>query len=323
MKGHAGFRLNALVSLLANASWAKLAAEFLAAKDDPAELQVFVNTVLAQGWREAGAEIDERRLQARAEPFGLDNIPADVLVLTAGVDVQDDRLEITISGWTRTAECLVLGHIVIWGASNDDTTWQELDELLRTRWSHPLGGKLKLDAVAIDSGDAYRHRLWFLLPACRAPRPWRSRASRARGRPSVPTQVENEGRRAALDLSASTRSNRQSSTSWRAARASGSATHLSRSITSNLRASGGLSATRGASRCGGSSASRARRPRRSTRWCMRPPRGPPPRSSLTSARMNWRMPVPPPPPPSVIRSQWMTAKLVYTLTQARGLRPTM
>ena len=44
-----------------------------------------MNTVLAQGWREAGAEIDESALQARAEPFGLDNIPADVLVLTAGV----------------------------------------------------------------------------------------------------------------------------------------------------------------------------------------------------------------------------------------------
>ena len=50
-----GFRLNALVSLLANASWGKLAAEFLAAKEDPAELQTFVNCILAQGWREAGA----------------------------------------------------------------------------------------------------------------------------------------------------------------------------------------------------------------------------------------------------------------------------
>ena len=50
VKGHAGFRLNALVSLLTNASWARLAAEFLAAKEDPAELQVFSNTILAQGW---------------------------------------------------------------------------------------------------------------------------------------------------------------------------------------------------------------------------------------------------------------------------------
>jgi hypothetical protein len=80
--GHAGFRLNALVSLLANASWAKLAAEFIAAKDDPAELQTFVNTILAQGWREAGEEVDDATLMMRAEPFGLNHIPSEVLLIT-------------------------------------------------------------------------------------------------------------------------------------------------------------------------------------------------------------------------------------------------
>lgn len=46
VQGHAGFRMNALVSLHANASWAKLAAEFIGAKDDPTTLQTFVNTIL-------------------------------------------------------------------------------------------------------------------------------------------------------------------------------------------------------------------------------------------------------------------------------------
>jgi len=151
--GHAGFRLNALVSLLANASWGKLAAEFVAAKDDPSELQAFVNTILAQGWREAGAEIDEAALVARAEPFGLDRIPEQVLALTAGTDVQDDRLEVTLAGWTRGFECFVLAHIVLWGSPDDDTTWFELDELLKSRWKHPYGGYLRVDACAIDSGD--------------------------------------------------------------------------------------------------------------------------------------------------------------------------
>ena len=44
VKGHAGFRLNALVSLLHNARWGVLAAEFLKAKDSPELLQVFTNT---------------------------------------------------------------------------------------------------------------------------------------------------------------------------------------------------------------------------------------------------------------------------------------
>ena len=151
--GHAGFRLNALVSLLANASWGKLAAEFIAAKDDSAELMVFTNTILGQGWRETASQVDEAVLAARAEPFSLDAIPPEVLVLTCGVDVQDDRLEITICGWTREGVALALGHLIVWGSPDDDLTWTELDELLRTRWKHPHGGQLKIDACAVDSGD--------------------------------------------------------------------------------------------------------------------------------------------------------------------------
>lgn len=150
--GHAGFRINALVSLLANAAWGKLAAEFLAAKGDPAMLQVFANTILGQGWQGAGDDLDEEALHARAEPFSLDAIPAEVLAVTCGVDVQDDRLEVTVLGWSRT-EIFILGHIVIWGSPGDDATWRELDELLRTRWRHPHGGWLKVDAAVVDAGD--------------------------------------------------------------------------------------------------------------------------------------------------------------------------
>lgn len=136
VQGHAGFRLNALVSLLANASWGKLAAEFLTAKDNPEELQTFVNTILAQGWSSPSL-IDESALAGRAEAFDLNAIPPEVLVVTAGVDVHDDRLEATICGWARANECLVLAHVTIWGSYQDHSTWDELDELLRSRWKHP------------------------------------------------------------------------------------------------------------------------------------------------------------------------------------------
>jgi phage terminase large subunit GpA-like protein len=152
IKGHAGFRLNALVSLLANAAWGRLAQEFLACKNDPAELQVFSNTILAEGWS-TPAIVDESALAARAEAFDLDHIPPEVLTLEAGCDVQDDRVEVTITGWTRTSVCLVLGHFVIWGSFTDAGTWDEVDELLRTRWRHPWGGQLKIDAACIDAGD--------------------------------------------------------------------------------------------------------------------------------------------------------------------------
>lgn len=152
IEGHAGFRLNALVSTLANASWGKLAAEFIAAKGHPDQLQTFVNTILAEGWREAAEEIDEAALAARRERFGLDALPRDVLVLTAGVDVQGDRLEIVILGHGKT-EFFVLGQHVIWGSPHEDHTWAELDDFLRGQWPHPGGGTMRLDAVAVDAGD--------------------------------------------------------------------------------------------------------------------------------------------------------------------------
>lgn len=153
VKGHAGFRINALVSPLANAAWGKLAVEFLEAKGDPSTWQPFVNNVLGQRWSLRGEEIDETTLAARAERFDLNAIPAAVLAMTAGFDVQRDRLEITIIGWSANGTAYVLGHDVIWGVPDDDHTWRELDELLTSRFVHPLGGKIGLDAVAIDSGD--------------------------------------------------------------------------------------------------------------------------------------------------------------------------
>lgn len=153
VKGHAGFRLSALVSLHANAAWGKLAAEFLAAKDDPSSLQVFCNTILAEGWRGAGDEIAEDELAARAEGFGLDAVPAEVLAITAGCDVQHDRLEVTLCGWQEDGVAAVLGHRVLWGEFSDESLWGELDELLRQTFPHALGGRIGIDACAIDAGD--------------------------------------------------------------------------------------------------------------------------------------------------------------------------
>ena len=150
--GRAGFKINALVSPHANAAWGKLAAEFIAAKGQPDQLQTFVNTILAEGWKESAEELDESELSARAEPWSLEAIPPEVLLVTAGVDVQDDRLEVTFVGWTRT-DALILAHCVVWGAVHDDSTWLELDELLRSTWPHPNGGTPRLDAAIIDSGS--------------------------------------------------------------------------------------------------------------------------------------------------------------------------
>jgi phage terminase large subunit GpA-like protein len=166
VRSHAGFRLNSLVSLLVNASWAKLAAEFLSSRDDPASLQVFTNTVLAQPWSTPSI-VDHSQLANRVEDFDLEHMSSDVLYLTMGVDVQDDRLECTIVGWARNSTAYVLSHSQIWGSFEDDATWDDLDDLIRAKWKHPLAGvRIGVDAAVIDcsDGDHFDRTINFCLP---------------------------------------------------------------------------------------------------------------------------------------------------------------
>lgn len=163
VKRHAGFRLNALISLFHNSRWPALVQEYeTAEKNGPADMQVFVNTVLGKVWSAAIESVTEAQLMARAEDFGLipnegvvgwkANIPEDVYYITAGVDVQPNRIEITLLGHSQTQR-YILGHIVVRGSAKLDTTWAEVLEVLQTKWRHPLGGMIGIEAAAVDSGD--------------------------------------------------------------------------------------------------------------------------------------------------------------------------
>jgi len=153
VKGHHGYRLSALISTLPNAAWGKLAAEFLIAKRSPDTLKPFINTVLGQAWQDPSEGLDDTDLIKRVEPIGIQAIPPEVLALSAGVDVQGDRLEMVTLGWTADGAGLILAHEIAWGSPLDPAVWIELDDLILRRFAHPGGGTLTYDAVLIDSGD--------------------------------------------------------------------------------------------------------------------------------------------------------------------------
>lgn len=153
VEGHRGYKLTSLTSTLPNAAWHKLAAEFIQAKRSPATLKPFVNTVLGEPWRGEGDDLDAADLNALRRPFSLASVPPDVLVLTAGADIQQDRIEITFTGWTKDDDMRVLSHDVIWGSPTENETWAEVDDLLKRQFRHPLGGVLNVDAAVIDSGN--------------------------------------------------------------------------------------------------------------------------------------------------------------------------
>jgi phage terminase large subunit GpA-like protein len=157
VKNHAGFRLNTMISLLANARWGNLAEDFEKAKRaGPAALQVFANTTEGRVWTTTLGALDEEGLLARVEDFGIkpvdgrNRLPPEVLLIGAGVDTQDDRFEVVLWGFAES-EAYLLDHHVIWGDPDHDTTKAELDAYLRTTWQHPNGWTIGIEFAAVDS----------------------------------------------------------------------------------------------------------------------------------------------------------------------------
>ena len=160
-KGIAGFHLNALYSPWTRLS--EIAKEFIEAKKLPDRLKVFVNTVLGESWEDAGEQVDDHGLFARREEFE-QPIPREVVVITAGIDVQDDRIEVETIGWGRDEETWSLDYRTIYGDPTSPPIWQELDTHLLQTFEHPTGIELPVKAVCIDSGHHTNAVYSFVKP---------------------------------------------------------------------------------------------------------------------------------------------------------------
>ncbi len=195
-KGHAGFKLSALVSLFPACAWPALAAEFVTAKRNPHLLRPWINTVLGEVWKtEEDDPIQAAELMALAEPIGLDAIPADVLSLTSGVDCQGDRLEIVTIGHTRADEWHWLDHSVLIGDPLADAVWSDLRDLLAERYPHPLGRQIGRDVTCIDAGDG--RMMDRVMAFCSGNRDFRlvpGKGAPGLGRPALPPTASRRAR---------------------------------------------------------------------------------------------------------------------------------
>lgn len=150
-KGTAGFHLNELYSPWR--TFGDVATAFVKAKDNPQQLQTFINTSLGETWEEeAGEQLGHEALMARAEPYQPLTVPKKGLLLTAGVDVQNDRLVCVIRAWGRGEESWLIYWQELWGDPTTDNPWKQLDELLESTYTHESSEELKIDCCAIDSG---------------------------------------------------------------------------------------------------------------------------------------------------------------------------
>lgn len=157
----AGFHLSSLYSPLGWKSWEEVVEDFLRSKSDAPRLKTWVNTVLGETWEEDYAsKISADGLLARCEDYMPGVMPENALALTVGVDVQDNRLAVSVWAWARDEEGYLLDHQEIHGDPSRPELWKQLDAVILREWPHALGHAMRPDVVAIDSGGHFTNEVY-------------------------------------------------------------------------------------------------------------------------------------------------------------------
>ena len=152
-QGVRSFWLNAFVSQWA--SWESIILKFLNAVGNSRKLQVVYNTCFGELWEDRGELEDEDSLMARREEYPAE-LPDGVLVLTAGVDTQDNRMEYEVVGHGHFGETWGIEKGIVMGRPDDEKTWAKLDEVLFDRVFHFADGLgLRLSMSFVDEGGHF------------------------------------------------------------------------------------------------------------------------------------------------------------------------
>lgn len=161
-RGIAGFAISELYSPFPGSTLSRLVERYLEAQyaleqGDDTEAIVFTNSALGLPYEYQSEAPTRDALEAKALDYAELTVPEGGLVLTAGVDVQHDRLAVIIRAWGREEESWLVYWGEIYGRTIDhkDKIWDGLDNLLWQAFRHDSGASLKLSAVSIDSSDGH------------------------------------------------------------------------------------------------------------------------------------------------------------------------
>jgi phage terminase large subunit GpA-like protein len=157
--------LSGLYSPFSKSSWSRIATEWEAAQGKPADLQVFVNTRLAELWAEQAQQLDATTLSDRLEDATEGTVPMGVGCVTVGVDVQDNRLEAYWWGWGKGLESWLLRSAVIPGDPGVEpeapaSVWRKLDEALLEPLRHVNGRLIEPTVTFVDSGGHHTGKVY-------------------------------------------------------------------------------------------------------------------------------------------------------------------
>jgi phage terminase large subunit GpA-like protein len=145
-------------------TWKDIVKEFLFAmvevkRGNNQRLKSFTNVRRGEVWVEEGETADENLLKLHRESYRAE-VPGEVKVLTAAVDVQDDRFEIEICGWALGEECFSLRYIQLYGNLAKPEIWNILEEILVDTYEGENGDLHNIALTCIDSGGHFTSEVY-------------------------------------------------------------------------------------------------------------------------------------------------------------------
>lgn len=195
VQGHAGFHINELYSPWS--TWKRVVKDFLEKKQRREMLQTFVNMSLGETWNEEEAyTISEESLLSRRESYT--KIPPGGLILTVGVDTQDDRLELALKAWGIGFESWLMDYRVLYGTPSDLSVWRSLDEVLLAKYETESGVKLPVECVCIDSAGHYTQEVYKYVRSTGGRRVFATVGRGGPGKPFIGKMTRNNRERARM-----------------------------------------------------------------------------------------------------------------------------
>lgn len=152
-----GYHINSLYSPLGWLGWAEIAEMWEDAQNDVNKMRVFVNTILGEAYREKGEAPAWENLFNRREQYKINTVPVEVGFITAGVDVQKDRLELELVGWCRAKRTYSIDFRVLLGDTSAQPVWDELAKVVSETWTRADGLEIPLRLMAVDTGYNTQH----------------------------------------------------------------------------------------------------------------------------------------------------------------------
>ena len=126
--------------------WSDIAKEFLVSKDDPEDLQNFVNSWLAEAWEDTKLKTSAELVLERQTELPAYVVPQWTKLLTAGVDVQENSLYWSIRAF---GEFLTSQNI----AHGQSLSFEEIDRIMNMQYMTEEGDPMVVNLCLIDSGD--------------------------------------------------------------------------------------------------------------------------------------------------------------------------